>query len=97
MVPDVGVVVDYLEILEFRELQGIVFTQTSCQAVQQSKGRRYAHTSTPGWSTACAEEWFFLLHLHQHLQTDFLTSEFLKTRFSGTSKGLVVNSFSHLI
>ncbi|XP_029354236.1 DIS3-like exonuclease 1 [Echeneis naucrates] len=40
MVPDAGVVVDYLEILEFRELQGIVFTQTACQAVQHSKGRR---------------------------------------------------------
>ncbi|XP_030017534.1 DIS3-like exonuclease 1 isoform X2 [Sphaeramia orbicularis] len=40
VVPDVGVVVDYLEILEFRELQGIVFTQTACQAVQHSKGRR---------------------------------------------------------
>ncbi|KAA8579331.1 hypothetical protein FQN60_010671 [Etheostoma spectabile] len=40
VVPDVGVVVDYLEILEFRELQGVVFTQTACQAVQHSKGRR---------------------------------------------------------
>nr|XP_046252817.1 DIS3-like exonuclease 1 isoform X2 [Scatophagus argus] len=40
VVPDVGVVVDYLEILEFRELQGIVFTQTACQAVQHTKGRR---------------------------------------------------------
>ncbi|XP_045889168.1 DIS3-like exonuclease 1 [Micropterus dolomieu] len=40
VVPDVGVVVDYLEILEFRELQGIIFTQTACQAVQHSKGRR---------------------------------------------------------
>ena len=45
VVPDVGVVVDYLEILEFRELQGIVFTQTACQAVQHSKGRRYAHSN----------------------------------------------------
>lgn len=44
VVPDAGVVVDFLEILEFRELQGIVFTQTACQAVQHSKGRRY----TPG-------------------------------------------------
>ncbi|KAM7015861.1 DIS3-like exonuclease 1 [Tautogolabrus adspersus] len=40
VVPDVGVVLDYLEILEFRELQGIVFTQTTCQAVQHNKGRR---------------------------------------------------------
>ncbi|XP_070686675.1 DIS3-like exonuclease 1 [Pempheris klunzingeri] len=40
VVPDVGVVVDYLEILEFRELQGVVFTQTACQAVQHTKGRR---------------------------------------------------------
>lgn len=41
VVPDVGVVLDYLEILEFRELQGIIFTQTVCQAVQHNKGRRY--------------------------------------------------------
>lgn len=41
VVPDVGVVVDYMEILEFVELQGVVFTQTTCQAVQHSKGRRY--------------------------------------------------------
>ncbi|XP_054861694.1 DIS3-like exonuclease 1 [Amphiprion ocellaris] len=40
MVPDAAVVVDFLEILEFRELQGVVFTQTACQALQ-SKGRRY--------------------------------------------------------
>lgn len=40
VVPDVGVVLDYLEILEFRELQGIIFTQTVCQAVQHNKGRR---------------------------------------------------------
>uniref|UniRef100_UPI003AACCDD1 DIS3-like exonuclease 1 isoform X2 n=1 Tax=Centroberyx gerrardi TaxID=166262 RepID=UPI003AACCDD1 len=40
VVPDVGVAADYLEILEFRELQGVVFTQTACQAVQHSKGRR---------------------------------------------------------
>uniref|UniRef100_A0A3P9CKK3 DIS3-like exonuclease 1 n=1 Tax=Maylandia zebra TaxID=106582 RepID=A0A3P9CKK3_9CICH len=40
VVPDVAVVVDYLEILEFRELQGIIFTQTACQALQ-SKNRRY--------------------------------------------------------
>lgn len=40
MVPDVAVVVDYLEILEFRELQGIIFTQTACQALQ-NKNRRY--------------------------------------------------------
>lgn len=40
VMPDAEVVVDYLEILEFRELQGIVFTQTACQALQ-SKGRRY--------------------------------------------------------
>ncbi|XP_008291591.1 DIS3-like exonuclease 1 [Stegastes partitus] len=40
VVPDAEVVADYLEILEFRELQGIVFTQTACQALQ-SKGRRY--------------------------------------------------------
>uniref|UniRef100_A0A8C2ZDL7 DIS3-like exonuclease 1 n=1 Tax=Cyclopterus lumpus TaxID=8103 RepID=A0A8C2ZDL7_CYCLU len=40
VVPDVGVVVDYLEVLEVRELQGIVFTQTACQALQHAKGRR---------------------------------------------------------
>lgn len=43
VVPDAGVVVDYLEILELRELQGVVFTQTACQALQHSKGRRYTH------------------------------------------------------
>ncbi|XP_058486283.1 DIS3-like exonuclease 1 [Solea solea] len=43
VVPDVGVVVDYLEILEFREMQGIIFTQTACQAVQHSKGRRQSN------------------------------------------------------
>lgn len=42
VMPDVGVVVDYMEILEFTELQGVVFTQTTCQAVQHSKGRRYS-------------------------------------------------------
>ncbi|KAK5915867.1 hypothetical protein CesoFtcFv8_001419 [Champsocephalus esox] len=40
VIPDAGVSGDYLEILEFRELQGIIFTQTSCQGVQHSKGRR---------------------------------------------------------
>ncbi|XP_072321345.1 DIS3-like exonuclease 1 [Eucyclogobius newberryi] len=40
VVPDVGIVLDFLEILEFREIQGIVFTQTACQAVQHNKGRR---------------------------------------------------------
>lgn len=46
--PDVGVVVDYQEVLEFRELRGVVFTQTACHAVQHGKGRRYgrAHTMT---------------------------------------------------
>ena len=39
--PDVGVLVDYQEVLEFRELRGVVFTQTACSAVQHSKGRRY--------------------------------------------------------
>ncbi|XP_019722970.1 DIS3-like exonuclease 1 [Hippocampus comes] len=40
VVPDVGVVVDYQEILEFRELQGIIYTQTACQGVYHCKGRR---------------------------------------------------------
>lgn len=40
VVPDAGVLRDYLEILEFRELRGIVLTQTACQAVQHSRGRR---------------------------------------------------------
>uniref|UniRef100_A0A1A8J1S1 DIS3-like exonuclease 1 n=1 Tax=Nothobranchius kuhntae TaxID=321403 RepID=A0A1A8J1S1_NOTKU len=39
VVPGVEVVVNFLEILEFRELQGVIFTQTACQALQ-SKGRR---------------------------------------------------------
>lgn len=41
MVPDWKVVQDYLEILEFPELKGIVFMQTACQAVQHQRGRRY--------------------------------------------------------
>ncbi|XP_033842613.1 DIS3-like exonuclease 1 isoform X1 [Periophthalmus magnuspinnatus] len=40
VIPDVGIVLDFLEILEFREIQGIIFTQTACQAVQHNKGRR---------------------------------------------------------
>ncbi|XP_061571365.1 DIS3-like exonuclease 1 [Cololabis saira] len=39
VVPDAEVVVNFLEILELRELQGIVFTQTAVQALQ-SRGRR---------------------------------------------------------
>ncbi|XP_068605162.1 DIS3-like exonuclease 1 [Brachionichthys hirsutus] len=38
--PDVGVVVDYQEVLEVGELRGVVFTQTACQAVQHRSGRR---------------------------------------------------------
>jgi len=41
VVPDCKVVQDYLEILEFLELKGIIFMQTACQAVQHQKGRRY--------------------------------------------------------
>uniref|UniRef100_W5N8W8 DIS3-like exonuclease 1 n=1 Tax=Lepisosteus oculatus TaxID=7918 RepID=W5N8W8_LEPOC len=40
VVPDVGVVQDFLEVLEFAELRGIVFMQTACQSVQQHRGRR---------------------------------------------------------
>ncbi|KAM6980009.1 DIS3-like exonuclease 1 [Aplochiton taeniatus] len=40
VVPDACVVRDFLEILEFRELRGIIFTQTACLAVQHSRGRR---------------------------------------------------------
>uniref|UniRef100_A0AAZ3S0M7 DIS3-like exonuclease 1 n=1 Tax=Oncorhynchus tshawytscha TaxID=74940 RepID=A0AAZ3S0M7_ONCTS len=40
VMPDAGVARDFMEILEFREIQGIVFTQTACQAVQHSRGRR---------------------------------------------------------
>lgn len=41
MVPDAGVVRDFLEVLEFRELRGVVFTQTAWQALQNTRGRRY--------------------------------------------------------
>ncbi|XP_030620937.1 DIS3-like exonuclease 1 [Chanos chanos] len=41
VVPDAGVVRDFLEVFEFRELQGVVFTQTACQAAQHSRGRRH--------------------------------------------------------
>ncbi|XP_026565085.1 DIS3-like exonuclease 1 [Pseudonaja textilis] len=40
VVPDWKVLQDYLEILEFPELKGLVFMQTACQAMQQQKGRR---------------------------------------------------------
>ncbi|KAH0620103.1 hypothetical protein JD844_014705 [Phrynosoma platyrhinos] len=40
VVPDWKVVQDYLEILEFPELRGIVFMQTACQAMQHQRGRR---------------------------------------------------------
>uniref|UniRef100_A0A8D2LTA2 DIS3-like exonuclease 1 n=1 Tax=Varanus komodoensis TaxID=61221 RepID=A0A8D2LTA2_VARKO len=40
VVPDWKVVQDYLEILEFPELKGIVFMQTACQALQHQRGRR---------------------------------------------------------
>ncbi|XP_030879961.1 DIS3-like exonuclease 1 isoform X3 [Leptonychotes weddellii] len=40
MIPDWKVVQDYLEILEFPELKGIIFMQTACQTVQHQKGRR---------------------------------------------------------
>ncbi|KGL77635.1 DIS3-like exonuclease 1, partial [Tinamus guttatus] len=40
VVPDWKVAQDYLEILEFPELKGIIFMQTACQAVQHQKGRR---------------------------------------------------------
>ncbi|XP_005990163.1 DIS3-like exonuclease 1 isoform X1 [Latimeria chalumnae] len=40
VVPDWKVVQDFLEILEFPELKGVVFMQTACQAVQHQKGRR---------------------------------------------------------
>ncbi|KAJ6662919.1 hypothetical protein lerEdw1_011123 [Lerista edwardsae] len=40
VVPDWKVVQDFLEILEFPELKGIVFMQTACQALQHQRGRR---------------------------------------------------------
>ncbi|XP_004711991.1 DIS3-like exonuclease 1 isoform X1 [Echinops telfairi] len=40
MIPDWKVVQDYLEVLEFPELKGIILMQTACQAVQHQRGRR---------------------------------------------------------
>ncbi|XP_060611346.2 DIS3-like exonuclease 1 [Anolis sagrei] len=40
VVPDWKAVQDYLEILEFPEMKGIVFMQTACQAMQHQRGRR---------------------------------------------------------
>ncbi|XP_030044699.1 DIS3-like exonuclease 1 [Microcaecilia unicolor] len=40
LVPDWRVVQDYLEILEFPEMRGVIFMQTACQAVQHQRGRR---------------------------------------------------------
>uniref|UniRef100_A0A3Q2CZW2 DIS3-like exonuclease 1 n=1 Tax=Cyprinodon variegatus TaxID=28743 RepID=A0A3Q2CZW2_CYPVA len=42
VVPDAGVVLNYLDVLELTELQGVVFTQTACEALR-SKGRFYNH------------------------------------------------------
>jgi hypothetical protein len=41
VIPDWKVVQDYLEVLEFPELKGVIFMQTACQAVQHQRGRRY--------------------------------------------------------
>ncbi|KAF4091014.1 hypothetical protein AMELA_G00032240 [Ameiurus melas] len=41
VVPDAGVVRDFLEVLEFREFRGVVLTQTACQALQTTRGRRH--------------------------------------------------------
>ncbi|CAM9816148.1 DIS3-like exonuclease 1 [Lampetra fluviatilis] len=41
LVPGCTVVQEFLEILELPELQGVVFTQTSCNALQHAKGRRH--------------------------------------------------------
>uniref|UniRef100_A0A8B9G7B1 DIS3-like exonuclease 1 n=1 Tax=Amazona collaria TaxID=241587 RepID=A0A8B9G7B1_9PSIT len=41
VIPDCKVVQDYLEILEFPELKGIIFMHTACQALQHQKGRRH--------------------------------------------------------
>nr|BAC29045.1 unnamed protein product [Mus musculus] len=40
VIPDWKVVQDYLEVLEFPELKGVIFMQTACQAVQHQRGRR---------------------------------------------------------
>ncbi|XP_005393761.2 PREDICTED: DIS3-like exonuclease 1 [Chinchilla lanigera] len=40
VIPDWKVVQDYLEILEFPEMKGIIFMQTACQSVQHQRGRR---------------------------------------------------------
>ncbi|XP_041073929.1 DIS3-like exonuclease 1 [Polyodon spathula] len=40
IVPDWKVVQDFLEILEFPALRGVIFTQTACQTVQHHKGRK---------------------------------------------------------
>ncbi|RXM95481.1 DIS3-like exonuclease 1 [Acipenser ruthenus] len=41
IVPDWKVLQDFLEILEFPSLRGVIFTQTACQSVQHHKGRKY--------------------------------------------------------
>ncbi|XP_030048669.1 DIS3-like exonuclease 1 [Microcaecilia unicolor] len=41
LVPDWRIVQDYLEILEFPEMRGVIFMQTACQAVQHQRGRRF--------------------------------------------------------
>ncbi|XP_070618176.1 DIS3-like exonuclease 1 isoform X2 [Erythrolamprus reginae] len=46
VVPDWKVLQDYLEILEFPELKGLVFMQTACQAMQQQRGRRSIYNAS---------------------------------------------------
>lgn len=52
VVPDAGVVRDFLEVLEFREIHGVVFTQTACQALQNTRGRRYTTKHCMHYSSA---------------------------------------------
>ncbi|KAE8618468.1 hypothetical protein XENTR_v10009392 [Xenopus tropicalis] len=40
VVPDCQILQDYLEVLEFPELRGIIIMQTACQSVQHQRGRR---------------------------------------------------------
>ncbi|XP_009902181.2 DIS3-like exonuclease 1 [Dryobates pubescens] len=66
VVPDCKIVQDYLEILEFPELKGIIFMQTVCQAVQHQKGRRHYNKLRSLVKDARHDCIVFANEFHQH-------------------------------
>ncbi|XP_069722504.1 DIS3-like exonuclease 1 isoform X1 [Phaenicophaeus curvirostris] len=66
VVPDCKVVQDYLEVLEFPELKGIIFMQTACQALQHQKGRRQYNKLRSLVKDARHDCTMFANEFHQH-------------------------------